>query len=327
MKGRKRMFFKGSTVAGDPAQPNEDWVAITSDLVVLLDGATARTETGCQHGAAWYTRKLGAHIIASAASKTHPLELVLADAIREVAALHPECDLQHPGTPSAAVAIVRVTDDLLRYVVLGDVTIVLDAADSVTTVSDQRVSHTARAERAEADKHSIGTPEKDAALVAMKHEELAARNREPGGYWIAAADPSVVEHAIMGEVTLADVKRLAVVSDGAARFVDLFGLRSWSRALDLISQTGPQYLINRVRSTENVDPQGTAYRRNKRSDDATIVYAEVTLDGVWGGSPDRGAISRAQSLKPAHSITEWMNSTGAGRGLIGADGNVTRGNC
>jgi len=53
------MIFTGATVAGDPAIPNEDWTAVTPDLVVMLDGATVRTETGCIHGAAWYARKLG----------------------------------------------------------------------------------------------------------------------------------------------------------------------------------------------------------------------------------------------------------------------------
>lgn len=315
------MQFNGATAAGDPAVPSEDWVAATSDLVVLLDGATVRTETGCHHGAAWYTRKLGAHIIASAASKTRPLDLVLADAISEVAVLHPECDLEHPGTPSAAAAIVRIADDVLRYIVLGDVTIVLDTTNGVTTVSDQRVSATALAERAEADRWPIGSAEKNAALVAMKHAELAARNQE-AGYWIAAADPSVIEHAITGEVELAAVKRLAVLSDGAARFVDLFNLRSWSKALDVIGQLGPWHLIEQVRATEAVDPRGDTHRRNKRSDDATIVYAEATTDAAWATTPEQGTTPRAQSPDAARSLLRWMNSTGAGRGLVGADGNV-----
>lgn len=315
------MFFNGATAAGDPAVPNEDWVAATPDLLVLLDGATARTETGCSHGAAWYTRKLGANILASAATKARPLDLVLADAIAEVTALHPECDLTHPGTPSAAAAIVRVADDVLRYVVLGDVTVVLDTTDGVTVISDQRVSETATAERAEADRHPLCTPEKEAALVAMKHGELAARNQEPG-YWIAAADPAAVEHAITGEVPLASLKRLAVLSDGAARFVDLFGARSWSRALDLIEQLGPQYLIERVRATESVDPRGVAYRRNKGSDDATIVYAAAASDATWAPPSGQPALHRASLADD--SLLRWINSTGAARGLVGPDGNVTK---
>lgn len=267
------MLFNGATAAGDPAVPNEDWVAATSDFVVLLDGATERTETSCHHGAAWYTRKLGAAIIASAASCARPLEDVLADAIGEVAALHPECDPAHPGaSPSAAAALVRLDSDVLRYAVLGDVTIVLDTADGVTAVSDQRVSQTALAERTEADRHPIGSAEKDAALVKMKHAELEARNT-PGGYWIAAADPSVVTHAITGTVETSSVKRLAVLSDGAARYVDLFGSTSWWGALEVMRYSGPRAIIEQVRTAERRDPDGVRYRRNKRCDDATVVFA------------------------------------------------------
>jgi hypothetical protein len=48
------------------------------------------------------------------------------------------------------------------------------------------VDKTARAEREEADRHPFGSAEKQAALLRMKHAELAARN-QPGGYWVAAA--------------------------------------------------------------------------------------------------------------------------------------------
>lgn len=274
------MLFNGASTAGDPAVPNEDWVAATSDFVVLLDGATERTETSCHHGAAWYTRKLGAAIIASAASCSRPLEDVLADAIGEVAALHPECEPSHPGaSPSAAAALVQFDSDVLRYAVLGDVTIVLDTADGVTAVSDQRVSQTALAERAVADSHPIGSAEKDDALVKMKHAELEVRNT-PGGYWIAAADPSVVSHAITGTVAASDVKRIAVLSDGAARWFDLFGFTSWWGALEVMRYSGPRAVIEQVRVAERRDPDGVRYRRNKRCDDATVVFAATPEIGT-----------------------------------------------
>jgi hypothetical protein len=316
MKG-SGMYFNGATAAGAPAVPNEDWVAATSDLLVLLDGATARTETGCRHGAAWYTRKLGANILASAATKDRPLDLVLADAISEVASLHPECDLDHPGTPSAAAAIVRVSGGVLRYIVLGDVTVVLDTEAGAQAISDQRVSATAAAERAEADRHPIGSPGKTEALVAMKHGELAARNQE-SGYWIAATDPTVVEHAIMGEFPADSVKRLAILSDGAARFVDLFGLKSWDRALDLVGQLGPRYLIEQVRAVEHVDERGVAYRRNKRSDDATIVYAEA------GTRIAKTAPQGRPRPAAGADLLRWMNRTSAARAPQLTDADIER---
>ncbi|MGQ0776584.1 MAG: hypothetical protein ACT4NY_19525 [Pseudonocardiales bacterium] len=250
-------------------------MSATSDLVVMLDGATIRTETGCRHGAAWFTRKLGALIIARAASRSTPLDRVLANAISDVAALHPECDITHPGTPSAAAAIVRLDADRLCYLVLGDVTIVLDTLEGVQTVSDQRVSTTAAAERAVVDRYLIGSPEKSEALVKMKHAELAARN-QPGGYWIAAADPAAVTHAVSGEIRTEDVRRLAVLTDGAARFVDLFALGEWRTVLNVVARCGPQWFITQlVRSVESADPLGARYPRNKTSDDATVVFAEL----------------------------------------------------
>lgn len=278
------MFFTGATFAGSPDVPNEDWLVTTSDLVVMLDGATSRTETGCRHGAAWYTRKLGAAIIAHATAQAAPLRQVLADAIRDVTALHPECDLTHPGTPSAAVAVVRLTAEELRYLVLGDVTVVLEVNGVVTAVSDQRISASAPRERAEADRHSIGSPEKATALIVMKHAELAARNTQRG-YWIAAADPTAADHAIIGEVSMTAVERLAMVTDGAARYVDLFGRADWASVLRVLSSSGPRGFINRlVRPIEAADPLGVRYPRNKCSDDATAVivdFAGVPDTAVW----------------------------------------------
>src|SRR4051794_17523423 len=99
--------FAAVAVATEPggAAPSEDWAAASADLIVVLDGATARTETGCVHGIAWYANHLGTALVAGAATG-HPLSDVLRDAITNVAKLHPECDLSHPGTPSAGVGIL-----------------------------------------------------------------------------------------------------------------------------------------------------------------------------------------------------------------------------
>lgn len=269
------MFFNGATLAGSVDVPNEDWVAVAPDLAVMLDGATSRTDTGCRHGAAWYTRKLGAAIIAHAATQSRPLRQVLADAIHDVAMLHPECDLTHPGTPSAAAAIVRLDSGQLRYLVLGDVTVVLDIDGEITVVSDQRISDSAVLERAEVDRHLIGSPEKASALIVMKHAELAARNT-PGGYWIAAADPTAATHATTGEAQVSTVKRLAILTDGAARYVDLFGHADWTDVLEVLSGVGPQWFLEKlVRPVEAADPLGVRYPRNKCSDDATAVFVEL----------------------------------------------------
>jgi hypothetical protein len=260
--------------ASEPAQQegsNEDWFSASPGLVVVLDGATARTETGCRHGVSWYVAQLGAAVSVLAMKRDTSLRDALSGAITTVADQHRECDLESPGTPSAAVAVLRVSEPHVEYLALGDISIVFDAHSGLHAITDDRVEKTAVVERRNADRFPIGTPEKQGALIAMKHAELAARN-QPGGFWVAAADPTVTQHAIVDSLSLSDLRGCAVLTDGAARIVRLFELLEWRELIELLDQAGPDEVLRRVRSTEEIDPVGMKWPRNKRSDDATIVY-------------------------------------------------------
>ncbi|MFC7480140.1 hypothetical protein ACFQX7_08985 [Luedemannella flava] len=203
-------YFANVQVAAAPgsaAKPPEDWAHASAELVVVLDGATARTDTGCVHGVQWYAARLGTALLDLAGDPRAELVDALRGAIERVAGEHSTtCDLSHPGTPSAGVAILRPDG---RYLVLGDVTIAADGSKGPVVVVDPRVEQTAKAERAEVDRHLIGTPEKAAALIPMKRAELAARN-VAGGYWIAAADPSAATHALTGRISASG--RVAVLT-------------------------------------------------------------------------------------------------------------------
>jgi hypothetical protein len=260
-----------ATEAGSPDRTTEDWVLVSSDLAVVLDGATARTDTGCVHGVAWYSHQLGAAIVANAAVRASNLAGGVAHAIDQVARLHPQCDLSHPGTPSAAVGVVRAAGTILEYLVLGDVTVAIQTTTGMTVVTDDRVSHTAQPARTEAERLPIGSPEKAAALLEMKHGELAVRNK-PGGYWVAANNPGAIEHAYTGQLHLDQVRGVAILTDGAARAIAPFDLCDWPSALTLLEDSGPAELLRQVRDAEASDPTGLRWPRNKRSDDATAVY-------------------------------------------------------
>lgn len=258
---------------GSLTKPDEDWFGIadrtSASPVVVLDGGTVRTATGCIHDVPWYTKHLGSELLA--ALQVRPDESLtdtLKHAIAAVAELHREsCDLSHPGTTSAAVGIVRpIGSKSWEYAVLGDVTVVFDTPDEQLVIADNRISESAKRQRIEADRWPIGSPEKESAMIAMKHVELAARNRE---YWIAAADPQAATYALVGSVD--NVTRIAILTDGAARAVS-FGLMSWSELLEVMDLEGPARVIEFVRAAENSDSRGQKWPRNKKSDDATAVY-------------------------------------------------------
>lgn len=266
------MQVSAASEPGSPDRPNEDAVLVTAGMVAVLDGTTVRTATGCVHGLPWFVDTLAAYL---AKNKSLAPSDALSAAIAETAETHSAtCDLSHPGTPSAFIAIVQVHECSLRYLVLGDVTLVLDTVDGLRIITDNRVRATALAERAEADALPADSPAKAEALVRMKHAELAARN-VPGGFWIAGADPTVVEHALTGTVPVKAVSRVALLTDGAARAVDTFKVYDWPDFFTAVTADGPSKLIERVRIAEDADPMGIRQPRNKIHDDATVAVIEL----------------------------------------------------
>jgi hypothetical protein len=263
---------RSASEPGSPDTPNEDRALVAGDRLAVLDGLTARTDTGCIHGTPWFVDNLT--IALDRLRDLVPPES-LRQAIANTAALHQlTCDLAAPATPCAAVGIVDLAPDSLTYLVLGDITVVIRADDEITIITDRRITTSALEERAYADSLPASSPDKPQALRDMKYAELAVRNRE-GGYWIAGSDPSVVTHAISGHLRLTHPVEVALLTDGAARAVDILHLMDWTTVLNQLRDTGPISLIQAVRQAEATDPNTTRWPRNKPSDDATTIYASL----------------------------------------------------
>jgi hypothetical protein len=262
-----------ATAVGRIGQPNEDWVGVTPTAVVLLDGLTAPRDldSGCNHGVPWYVGRLGSALLARTADSTIGLKSCLASAIEDVARLHFDtCDLTNPGTPQSTVAVLRVRDSELDWLVLADSVVVLDLGGELRAISDDRVEGAAQAQREETLRSHVGTTEHDQSVSRLVQTQRSMRN-QPGGYWVAAADPAAASESLTGAAHLSTVRRVAVLSDGAARLVE-FGLAGWEQVLSTLVGDGPQALIDEVRRAEATDPRGDRWPRYKASDDATAVY-------------------------------------------------------
>jgi hypothetical protein len=256
------------------ARGNEDFIAATEGVVVVLDGATVPPglATGCIHGTAWFARRLGARLLDLATDGRSSSADCLAQAIAEVASLHRgTCDLVHPGSPSATVALLRDRRDRIDYLVLGDATILLDGTDWVRVVTDDRLEDIARPQRAAMLLHPTGSAAQRPLLERLVIKQRSHRNR-PRGYWIASSDPAAARHALIGATARRGVRRAAALTDGATRVVDRFGLLSWRGLLDLLETEGPEALITLVRRAERSDPDGRAWPRGKRHDDASAAF-------------------------------------------------------
>ncbi|GAB3801180.1 hypothetical protein [Micromonospora zhanjiangensis] len=259
-------------IASEPAPGqavNEDAAIHLGSLVGVFDGVTAPVgiDTGCIHGPAWYVQRLTARLAQVAeAQPAASLSVMLAEAIERVRRDHDgSCDLGNPATPAATVCLLRADDRHAEYLILADCTLVIDGADGVSALTDQRFGDAVARLRREAlakggSEVPAGTP------VPGKY----ALTNQPDGYWIAAANPEAARQAVTGVLDLhgaTRVRRAALLTDGASRAVDDFGLMGWQDLLDILTEDGPTELIRRVREAEDTAKQP----RYKRHDDATAV--------------------------------------------------------
>lgn len=260
------MRIELATAPGVTERPNEDWTSVVlpasgeGGSLILLDGVTPPAgDVGCVHGVPWFTARLGGALAELSASRRDlTLTEILADAIRRTADAHRDtCDLSHVRTPQATVVMARWGADTVEHLVLSDSTLLLEAPDgAVRAVVDDRLHRVPRA-----------------ALRSAASAD-ALRNAE-GGFFTAAADPAAAARAVTGRTPAAGVRALLALTDGAARWVEMFHEGDWADCLALVRKSGPQELIDRVRATEDTDPDGAAFRRWKKSDDATATYVEV----------------------------------------------------
>jgi hypothetical protein len=236
-----------------PGRPNEDFALASTDLAILVDGGGDDAGGACAHGVPWYSRQLGAHVMAALADEPGlPLGEGLARGIRAVSRLHVyTCDLSSPGTPSAAVAVVRLGPETVDTLSLGGCIAVVQAD------AGPQLTRTA--------------------------------GGAPGG--LAAAQPQVARHALTGTYPRHGVRRVALLSDGAARAVGGPRIAGWAECLDLLDTVGPAGLLGQLRAptgarSTHPEPTLTALRADVsandswddsgRADDVTVIHASLS---------------------------------------------------
>ncbi|WP_327087376.1 protein phosphatase 2C domain-containing protein [Nonomuraea sp. NBC_01738] len=263
-----------SVAAGRVGRGNEDFAGAAQNAAVLVDGAgIPGMEAVCRHGVAWYAARLGATILRHIDDSTlaDTLADVLAVAIRQVTDQHRDtCDVADPISPSAAVAIVRVTGGRVEHLVLGDAFVVLDRGDAEpVVVTDPREPAISRV-YAELLK---GVPEGSDEYRRILRELRANRNH-PGGFWVAKDDPRAAHEAITGSCPVQTLTGAALLSNGASRIVGDLGLTDWRGVMAMLGRSGPREIIRRVRQAEA--------RHGIAADDATVAHCTGLAAGIGG---------------------------------------------
>lgn len=275
---------------------NEDLVGTTDGLFFVLDGSSVPPElpSCCDRDAAWYVRRLSAALVSALAGREDvTLAGGLAQAIEAVASEHhrtcPHAEPESLG-PSAAVALVRQKPDSLDYLLLGDVSLIIETDTAVTHQSDRRLAAVASDVRDRIRRHlelgnGYDSPSYRTLLLELVNAERTVRNK-PHGYWIASNEPSAAHHALVGSTPLrppnsaGEVNSFALLSDGLARSVAVLQVHdSWADLMTDLRSHGPAVCIQAVRNAETADPAGQRHPRTALSDDATGLLAVAIASG------------------------------------------------
>ncbi|MFJ7194948.1 MULTISPECIES: integrase [unclassified Streptomyces] len=252
-----------TSVAARAGRANEDFVGALPTAVALIDGAgIPGTASICRHGVAWYAGRLGGSLLGLLSRvPDRSLPALLAEAIERVTDDHRDtCDVADPVSPSAAVAVLRLSGDRVDHLVLGDAFLVLDAVDGAPlVVSDPRELIVARPYASALGAVAEGSEEYRRIL-----RDLRAHRNRPGGFWVAKDDPRAADEAVTGSRPVAGLAGAALLSNGAGRIVDRFRLVDWPGAMALLASSGPAELVQRVRQAEA--------RHAVAADDATVAH-------------------------------------------------------
>lgn len=254
-------------IAELPEQTGEDRALALATGVIVLDGATSHDPGTPPAGR--YVDLLG-NELAHQLTRTDSLSGALAAAIRSTAGT---LELQPNSSPSSTVAIVQVRHDTVEVLVLGDTTVIVGFRNGRNeVVTDDRLNRLTLPESAEYQRRlaeGFGYDEIHRGLLReLQRQQRGHRNRNTG-YWIAEADPSAAEHAVLGSYPRDSVGWVIVATDGAHDTLEALGI-GWPEIANR-TPAGLTDLLNRCHDWEaDTDPDGRLLPRAKRHDDKTI---------------------------------------------------------
>ncbi|MET9403461.1 protein phosphatase 2C domain-containing protein [Kitasatospora sp. NPDC002965] len=287
-----------------PGGANEDLVLTGPHFALVIDGATAEpgASTGCGHDVRWLVAEVGTRLargLLHDPDARQPLRELLHDALTDLATEHGRtCDLDNPCSPTATLALLRLTGDTVEHLVLGDSTVALrEHSGAVHAVTDDRLER----------------------LIHLPWAELRRHRNRPGGFWVAGPRPEAARQALVGRHPVASLSAAALLTDGAARLVERYDC-SWPDLLDLLEAEGPVQLVERVRTAELRTAPGRF--PGKHQDDATAVLCRFERDDRYHRTGDHaraesGSDGRAdggETVTEPGTRTSATATDGSGRG-------------
>jgi hypothetical protein len=269
------------SLPGDQARPNEDAFAHMPHMAVVFDGATGLGErlmpgrSDAQWLAQFAVRRLRAHAQDAGPDPREWLRLAVHDAQKSFAALRHREPQENYEIPFGSLMLGAIGEGALDLLWFGDCGALIQTRESgFMMVGDTRAARTRESARAGlASKAPAAAGVRDEFLPALR----ASRNtiNTPGGDWLFAPDQACASHAQEARVAVEEGGVLLIASDGFLAISVDYGRYTPEALLETAKLHGLAALGEELRTIEAADPEGRAFPRFKRSDDATALLLSL----------------------------------------------------
>lgn len=237
----------------------EDIGDIHSNFLWILDGATQLSKENIlskDSDAAWLVKKMNdriKHAVNTNGVSKLNLKSILKSASAELLnSLGTDFnvnDLDYTQEPSYAIAIVKIKNGMLEYLILGDCVVLIKSENKIIRLKDDGFITS--------PKSIYKQPRSIAKKLLL---ERRAKMNTGSGYWIGSLKGVGFNYATCGAIKVNVDDEIIISTDGLFRLVDLFNLMN----VEDIYKTPFKDSLQILRSVESVSP---LENRFKRSDD------------------------------------------------------------
>ncbi len=269
--------------------PCEDAIGFGDNFIFALDGASCLTGINLVHeksDAHWFAQKVRDGLCRELSkdedvSVEEILRGIIAPLREEYLRGAEDKGIPIPDdSPSAGIALFRVSEGFLEFYGLGDCVGVVATKDGKAQwLNDSSLSSLDKIvidKMAQIHKET-GTPVTQARTLCtdllIKHRSL---KNKPEGYHILDPFGDGIDHACKMRIPLEDVVSVSVFSDGFAQLSEVFGVYGdFAQLHNAMNSHSLAELCEKLFALQDNDPACNSYPRFKLRDDTCAVFAEV----------------------------------------------------
>nr|WP_315226181.1 PP2C family serine/threonine-protein phosphatase [uncultured Albidiferax sp.] len=271
--------------AGGPC--NDDAYGAADQYLWIVDGATNVGPVRCTRSAsdaAWLAGAISRWLHAEAVGESvrpvsgllQGLEAYLMSAFAAEMGAMGLAKVDYRDAPTACLGLVRISNGALEVACVGDVTIaILMPNGDLRLFTDKGVEFCAAKTLASLrEARSAGL---SGEALRQQIQPILYANRtfanQGNGYRIVHPQQSWAKGVVVHFLPVEKNARVMLATDGLWRLVNVFRDCDARGLADRLERTGFNSVVERLRTVERGDPDGSAFLRVKCSDDATGVLA------------------------------------------------------